>query len=369
MNHLKNVSIPLPVTVDDVDARFLTEALSINYPGVEVTSARHEGILWGTGTKIKLRVEYNAAGQKAGLPPSLFVKGGFSEHRELMQQCYIDEVRFYRDILPKLGINAPTAYFAGDDRDRKQHIVIMEDLDLRKVHFCRVQHPLNFAQTAAHLDIIARYQAQWWDGDIFRPGGELADLAVWEPLTRDRSFGAYGWSRLVPEVWAGIMKLPRAIAIPKFMHDRDRMERALVQLTDFCHEGPQCFLHGDYHLGNLYFDADGTAGTMDWQSFRRGAWSHDMTYFMVSALDIADRRKWDRALIAYYLERLSAHGVANPPGFDEAYDAFRRQVIDGLFYWTVNPVEFQIEENNCAVGPRFAMAALDHDTFELMGNP
>lgn len=369
MNQLKNVSIPLPVTVDDVDARFLTEALSINYPGVEVTSARHEGILWGTGTKIKLRVEYNAAGQKAGLPPSLFVKGGFADHREMMQQCYVLEVRFYRDILPKLGINAPTAYFAGDDWERKQHIVIMEDLELRKVRFCRVQHPLTFAQTAAHLDIIARYHAKWWDSAAFQPGGELADLDLWEPLPADRAKGAYQWSRLVPDTWAGIMKLPRSLAIPKFMHDRDRMERALVQLTEFGKQGPLCFLHGDYHLGNLYFDADGTAGTMDWQSFRKGHWSHDMTYFMVSALDIADRRKWDRALIAYYLERLSAHGVANPPGFDVAYDAFRRQIIDGLYFWTVNPVEFQIEENNCAVGPRFAMAALDHDTFELMGNP
>jgi hypothetical protein len=31
--------------------------------------------------------------------------------------------------------------------------------------------------------------------------------------------------------------------------------------------------------------------------------------------------------------------------------------------WLVNPVEFQAELNNCAVAPRFALAALDHDAF------
>jgi aminoglycoside phosphotransferase (APT) family kinase protein len=162
------------------------------------------------------------------------------------------------------------------------------------------------------------------------------------------------------------MKLPRAVAIPKFMHDRDRMERALVQLTAFCRTGPQCFLHGDYHLGNLYFDADGRAGTLDWQSGRRGHWSHDVTYFLVSALDIADRRRWDRALLQHYLGRLEAHGVTQPPTFDTAWEAFRLQIIDGLYFWLVNPVEFQAEENNCAVAPRFAMAALDHDTFSMI---
>ena len=43
------------------------------------------------------------------------------------------------------------------------------------------------------------------------------------------------------------------------------------------------------------------------------------------------------------------------------------QIMDGLFYWLVNPEEFQTEINNCAVAPRFAMAALDVDTSALVG--
>lgn len=358
--------IKLPVRVEDITAEWLTTALAVNYPGVQVQSARTDDVLWGTGTKVRVQLEYNERGRAAGLPSSLFVKGGFAEHRELMRECYQLEVRFYRDLQPQLGLNVPKAFFAGDDEENKQHIVIMEDLSQRQVQFCRVQHPLTFAQAAEHLDIMARFHAKWWNSPEFQPGGTLDYLHVWEALPRGER-GAYQWGQLKPEVWSEIMKLPRAVAIPQFMHDRERMQTALLKLTEFGRQEPYCFLHGDYHLGNLYFDADGRAGTLDWQSFCKGHWSHDVTYFMVSALDIADRRKWDKALLAYYLERLSAHGVATPPGFDTAYDAFRRQIIDGLYFWLVNPVEFQAEVNNCAVAPRFAMAALDHDTFALMG--
>jgi hypothetical protein len=37
-----------------------------------------------------------------------------------------------------------------------------------------------------------------------------------------------------------------------------------------------------------------------------------------------------------------------------------------LYYWLVNPIEFQAELNNCAVAPRFALAALDHHTLERL---
>jgi aminoglycoside phosphotransferase (APT) family kinase protein len=114
----------------------------------------------------------------------------------------------------------------------------------------------------------------------------LGDLSVWGPLPPGEE-GAYQWGQLKPEVWSHFMSLPRACAVPKLMHDRDRMQRALLKLQAFDHLRPFCFLHGDYHLGNLYFDVDGRAGTLDWQSFAKGTWSHDVTYFPVSAPDIA----------------------------------------------------------------------------------
>jgi Phosphotransferase enzyme family len=365
MNRIADNAIRLPVKIEDVTAHWLTEALAATYPGVEVTSARIGNILWGTATKVPVQVEFNSVGQQAQLPASLIVKGGFSEHRHVLERCYDLEVRFYRDVLPLLGINAPKAFFAAHDPANHQHIVVLEDLNLRDVSFCRVQQPLSYAQAAAHLDVLARMHARWWDSPVLEEGGELGYLRVWDPLPPGEE-GAYQWGQLQPQVWSHYMGLPRACAVPKLMHDREQMQRALLQLQAFDRLEPYCFLHGDYHLGNLYFDADGQPGTLDWQSFTKGPWSHDVTYFLVSALDIADRRKWDKALLSYYLERLAAHGVCSPPSLETAWDAFRRQIIDGLYFWLVNPVEMQAEVNNAAVAPRFAMAALDCETFELM---
>ena len=136
----------------------------------------------------------------------------------------------------------------------------------------------------------------------------------------------------------------------------------MERLRQIDRTGPHCLLHGDFHLGNLYFDADGTPGVLDWQSTRRGPWAHDFTYFLVSALDMAERREWEKPLLRHYLQQLALHRV-QPPTFDAAWDCYITQIVYGLYYWLVNPVEFQAELNNCAVAPRFALAALDHDTF------
>jgi aminoglycoside phosphotransferase (APT) family kinase protein len=159
--------------------------------------------------------------------------------------------------------------------------------------------------------------------------------------------------------------LPRGVAVSRYFHDRDRMERAMERLRVIDRQGVPCLLHGDPHLGNLYFDADGTAGMLDWQTAYKGPWAHDVAYFIASALDVLDRRDWERPLLRHYLDQLRTRGVA-PPSFDEAWDGYCCQMVYGLYYWLVNPVEFQAELNNCAVAPRFALAAIDHGTFDRL---
>jgi hypothetical protein len=293
------------------------------------------------------------------------VKGGFGQHRELMADIYALEVRAYRDVLPRLDIEHPACWFAADDPENRQHLLVLEDLALRGVKICRVQQTLSFDETAGFLDTLAQVHAKWWGSDEFQPNGEFGDLQRWETLP-DLPAGTYQWGQLQPQTWEALMALPRGCAVPRAFHDRQRMQRALLALQEFDKRGVSCLIHGDPHLGNLYITADGKPGVLDWQSYRSGPWHHDVAYFMVSSLDIVDRRRWERALLSLYLEKLRLHGVKDVPTFDEAWDAYRRQVIDGLYFWMVNPVAFQAEENNCAVAPRFAMAALDLESFELL---
>ncbi|WP_368367169.1 aminoglycoside phosphotransferase family protein [Paraburkholderia youngii] len=357
----------LPLQVEEITPSWLTSALAQCHEGVAIESLAIDDVMYGTATKVRVRLAYNARGRELGMPESLIVKGGFvPEYRNLNAYIYEYEARFFKEVHPCLLANVPACFYAETDSRSGQSIVILEDLRSRQVEFCRVQRPLTFSQAAANLDAQARWHAQFWQSPALENGGELGWLAAQDPLP-DGEAGTYHWGQLKPDVFASYTQLPRGAAVPKRFHDRDWMEQALLDLRALDRIGPMTFLHGDVHLGNLYFDCDGTPGFLDWQSYRRGPWAHDVTYFLISALDIADRPRWERELLEYYLERLAFHGVDKPPSFESALDAYRRHIVYGLFFWLVNPVEWQAEVNNCAVAPRFAMAALDHEIHDLMG--
>jgi hypothetical protein len=351
-----------PTEVSGLTAAWLQQVLAGHLRGAQLTGVTVHDAAYGTATKVRLGVTY--AGDAGAQPVSLIVKGGFSAHRVAMAPLYAHEVRFYRDLQSRLRVPSPACFATIDDFDAPQHLVLLEDLALRNVTFCRVETPLTYPQARAFLDVLARLHAAFWNSTDFAPGGELADLAHWLPLPAPDGVGAYAHRQLDAGSWARYMTLPRCLAVPRMFHDLRRMRAALEALNAFSLEGPVCLLHADFHLGNLYIDPDGKPGVLDWQSYSKGHWSHDVTYFLVSALDAVDRRRWEGALVAYYLDRLRAEGVADPPSLDDAMAAFRIQIVDGLFYWMVNPPEWQKEENNCAVAPRFAIAALDHRTYD-----
>ena len=359
---MQNGVATAPTHIADLTPEWLEAALRPRFAHLKVKDVSLGPPVQGTATKIRLNAEYENA--PSDLPNTLIVKAGFADHREAMAYLYAHEARFYRDIQPQLNINTPSCFATIDDFSLHQHIVIMEDLTLSDTRFCRVEHPLTYAEAKGFLDILARLHARTWNKPIIGADGRQAELQIWEALPAVDNGGTYAHGQLVPEVWAHYMSLPRCLAVPRLFHDCDRIRTGLEALNVLCRQEPHCLLHADFHLGNLYFDGKGRQGVLDWQSYSLGHWSHDVTYFIVSALDPVDRRRWDHALVSYYLAQLRAEGLANPPSLDEAMQGFRLQILDGLFYWMVNPPNWQSEENNCSVAPRFAHAAMDYRSFE-----
>lgn len=355
----------LPVKTEDVSAQWLTEALAFRYPGVQVTDASIEEIIWGTSTKIRVAAKYNQRGEDYGLPPSFIVKGGFEEHSPSMKFMYLSEMRFYRDVQPFVTLPSPECYYAGadpdPDPDAYQAIVIMEDLNRRRVEFCHPQRPQSFEQVARRLDAMALYHAQMWNSLEFEPGGRFD----WIAKNLSGSSLEYCERYLVPEVWRHYIESPRCAAISVRLHDRDRMQNALHNLARFHEQFPRTLVDGDTHLGNLYIDADGAPGFFDMQ-VNHSPWFHDVTYHMICALDIADRRQWERALLMHYLECLRKHGLSDPPDFEQAFECYRRDIVWGLFIFMINEVKFQTEAINTAYAARFADAALAQDTMRLL---
>jgi aminoglycoside phosphotransferase (APT) family kinase protein len=160
------------------------------------------------------------------------------------------------------------------------------------------------------------------------------------------------------------MAMPRGAAVPMILHDREWMAGALAKLEAYHKQFPVCIVHGDTHLGNLYIEPDGTPGFLDAQT-NRGPWQFEVNYHLIVALDMLDRRQWEKPLLVRYLEALRSHGV-DAPSFEEAWEAYRRETAYGYFIFAINENEFQTEAVNTAEAARFACAAIDHDTVRLL---
>ncbi|MEX3841773.1 phosphotransferase [Paraburkholderia sp. BR10882] len=344
----------LPVTVEGVTAQWLTSALAFRFAGVEVTSCNHLAVLPGTSTKVRVALEYNDVGREMALPSRMIVKGGFQDHSESMKDMYRNEMRFYRDVLPFINMNAPNCFYAGADPDRWQSVVVMEDLEQREACFCRAQQSQRYEEVERRLSAMARYHAQTWNSAEFEMGGRFdwvgERFSDWSLEYQNRY--------LEPDVWAHYVSLPRGAAVSRYLHDREWMVAALADIASQHKGKPVCLIHGDTHLGNLFVEPDGTPGFFDAQ-VSRAPWSLEVAYHIGCALDIEDRRAWERPLLEHYLSQLATGGV-EAPSFDEAWEDYRRDLAYGYFIFAINETRFQTEAVNTAYAARFGAALVDH---------
>jgi Phosphotransferase enzyme family len=353
----------LPLVPGEITREWLETALRERHPDIGLEGLEIVEVIAGTSTKVAVRASYDAAGRAAGLPERLIVKGGFEAHSVALGPMYLNEMRFYRDLQPHVAITSPACFYAGRDPSSHQAIVVMEDLRVRGVRFCDPLRPQDADTVAQRLEAMARYHAQTWDSPLFHAGGAFD----WVGGRHEGWSVTYQERYLAPEVWSHYVGAPRGTAISQVLHDREWMRRALAGLGRLHRASPPCLCHGDTHLGNLYEDADGRPGFFDAQVARAPA-LFEVTYHLVGALDVVDRRRAERELLRHYLGALAAHGVA-APGFDAAWEAYRREVAYGLFIFLINETRFQTEAVNAAYTGRFGAAALDLDTVALVDAP
>lgn len=346
----------IPVAISEVSAEWLTAALDTRYPGTVVNSVTHGPVLHGTGTKVRLMLDYNPAGHAAGLPPTMWAKGGFDGvHGEIIGGGNAAEALFFSQVAPTLDVNIPGCYYAETEGPDGASILLLEDLLNRNASFGRATEPLTVDAVRTLLELQADYHAEWWEKD----GAALDGLGMGQPWLKaaiTHLLGPDNWNEQVTK---------RAEIIPEILRDRDRVVAASLKWFEWETKGPHTLLHGDCHVGNLFFERDGKPGLLDWQVVSRGPFTHDITYLLVSALTVEDRRANEEALIRHYLGRLDAAGVAQVPTYDEAMFAHRCDIMHG-FWWAVTPSTMQPEDICCATTERFAAAAADLGTLEAL---
>ncbi|MCB0996428.1 MAG: phosphotransferase [Acidimicrobiales bacterium] len=302
----------LPVTPDDIDAAWLTDALADRHPGVSVASVevleRHEV----TNHHARLRVGYQHA---AGAPDTMFCKLPPLDpaRRDSINSSGMGrrEALFYRELAPRLDLRVPEAHVALHDERDGTFVLLLEDLDARG---CTVSNgpmgpPVDAA--AVLLESLARMHVRFED-----PARRDAE-AAWVPTIR--STGDYG---------ARLLQLGLDHHRDKLSDSFAAIARLYIDHTAVLQEawraGPQTVIHGDTHVGNLFFD-HGSIGLLDWGIINVSTPMREVSYFLTMSLTVADRRVHDAELLRHYLSVREAEG-GSPISFDDAWRAHRLHV-------------------------------------------
>jgi hypothetical protein len=357
--------VTIPEYVDQIDAEWVSAALSRRWPGTVVTGLEQVGTRPGAGHKLFLRATY---ADPTGRPETFVVKGGFVPRdpdeftvawEAMTRRLNAAEARFYRDFADGSGVESPACHFAGLDPESGRGAVILEDLTASGVRFGAFDTPLTPDTAADVLGQLAALHARWWGHPVL-DGPDLTDPLV------ERN-GLLHWF-ITEENWNAQLSRPRGARVPVELQDRGRVVDAVHAMWAAQFDPPLTALHGDPHIGNLYFRPDGRTGLLDWQVFSRGTWAVDVAYFVAGALDTADRRVHERALLGHYLQVLAGHGV-DPPDPETAWAAYRRRLFHGFLNFLTPADGIQSEDYNATMGERFATAILDLDSFDAVRSP
>ncbi len=371
---------PLPTTVEELTTDWLTLALSSNAPGLKVTSVEITDIRHGFTSLIFATIGLNKAGRQAGVPETIVIKGGFTQHSRAYFFGYGMEAQSYRDIWPGLGLNIPRTVFVDIDAPTQQSIIIMENLNARAVRFTSVYEPLGYEAMKLRLTALAKIHAATWDKPDLKPGGKWANvmengirlqrlnmesaglILADGPQSRKEQYRQSA-PFLTPEGWALLWDLPQNAMVPMQHRDLGWNKRAIDYLEALSDRLPHCLVHGDMHLHNQYEEPDGTPGYFDMMPRREPPW-FELCYAITCDLDPVDRRKWERALVGHYVGELARHGVRQD--FDLAMYYYALMLHQGHVWFIVNDPVWQPVKFNTANNSRFQAAMIDNDTKGLL---
>jgi thiamine kinase-like enzyme len=360
-------SLRMPERVEDVTPALLNAIIRPWHPEVEIegvhvvdNKAYGDGMV-STAARVILKPTYAAASQ-AGLPAQLVLKLGRSPDF-LIGPLYENEVRFYNRIAPELrDVEMPFSLGGAYDPATQQFGLLLEDLTLKGARFPNATVKIELAEMRGLLDNLARVHARFWKTPRFKTDLAFLETHVEGPL-------ATFMRDVVP------LTIQEEIDTENFK--RELVER-LRTTGDWLRKGtqalhrhqqslPHTLLHGDTHIGNTYLLSENRGGLLDWQLTVRGHHMHDVNYLITTGLSIGTRRENERELLAYYLDRLAAEGVVDPPSFEETWIEYRRTLVWGVYIgWLTTNILNYGWEISVINHLRLTTAYEDHETAKLV---
>jgi hypothetical protein len=229
---------------------------------------------------------------------------------------YEREIRFYREVAPRIGGPVAACYLATHDPEEGWFTLVLEDVAPAaqgdQIAGCTVE------EARLAMRELARLHAPAWEDEQLGAADWLNQPPVLDEAVVGQLVGAFLErydARLTPE-------------------HRGVVERFVVRLDGWIADRrrPFSIVHGDYRLDNLLFGKPGNPKQLtvvDWQTVSWGEPLLDASYFLGSGLAVGDRRAHEEALVHEYFERLLALGVEGF-GWEACWEEYRRQAFHGV---------------------------------------
>jgi hypothetical protein len=360
--------LEFPNRAEDIGPSLLTAVLEERHPGVCVEKvtvldqAHCDSGSASTAARAVLELAFGGGGEN--LPARMILKTVLVRPGSIAD-LYENEVRFYRELRDEVEIETPRFFGGTFDASSGSFGILMEDVTLRGARFPNALDAMNLYQMRDLLGGLAAMHARFWQSPRF-----TTDLTwMWTPL----SGGFYDFlqSSAGLEFFRGLMVQCeyKVELLRRLGKSLEQMWELLWKAQALLAKEPVTLLHGDTHFGNTYLLPGNRVGMLDWQLVNRGRWAHDVTYMLMTALDVETRRSHDRDLLGYYLEKLRAGGVTDAPSLDDAWELYRRTAIWGFMLgWFICPVENYGEEILRANLERLATTLEDLETFTALAD-
>jgi hypothetical protein len=326
-NRPLNSAEDIPLSYEAISDHWLTAVLCGGVPEAQIVGHDLDEPDDGSSNRRRIFIRYNAAGQAAGLPGTVFCKGSQALGNRLLlgiARANEGEVNFYNVVRGLLNINAPVSYFAKFNPDSQNSIVILNDLGSDTL-FCTHDTPMTKERAMGQMQLLAKLHGRFLEAPELDSTLQVFD--TWGTL-----FG-----RLNTPVWAetcsrGFRLAEDVIPARLFARENEIWPKTLLSV-ELDAARPWTLNHGDTHLRNWSVGPDGEMGLNDWQALCRGHWSRDVIYAIATSLTVADRRAWQEDLLRFYNDELQRISGRSLP-FADLLLQVRQQLLTVLTYWT-----------------------------------
>lgn len=305
----------VPRDLSLLDASAASRMLRERHPGCTVRALRILDTHSGTTARVRLALDYD--GDPNGAPATLFAKLAPSPLAQRVFGMVVGlgatEVRFYREIAAQVPVRVPRVHAACATPDGRRFALLLEDLS--GARFVTVGERATLADARAVVRELARLHASFWESPRF--AGDLAWVRCLENRRRELRVERFLTAQMLRRAerrFADELPADFRAAVRLVCRERDALERIWA-------EGPRTLVHGDCHVGNLFFGSEGV-GFLDWQVLARAPGLRDVSYFLCNSLPGEVREAHQKELVEEYRTVLGEQG-APAPSPAAAWDAYR----------------------------------------------